>query len=38
MTERICKIIENELKYDVEMRIAVTLHRAGVTSDDWNNH
>jgi hypothetical protein len=37
MTERICKIIAAELQCSVELRIAATLHRAGVTSDDWNN-
>lgn len=37
MTNRICQIISNELRYDVEMRIAATLHRAGITSDQWND-
>ena len=37
MTDKICQIIADELRYDVELRIAATLHRAGVTSDQWNN-
>ena len=37
MTNAICKIISDELKCDIQMRIAATLHLTGVSCAEWND-